>query len=584
MSTTYVKADQIALQTDTQVLSYEALDYSDALRKDQIQQSISDLYNGFVDGTLNANMDTMKEIYEHYSAADDNTVSTYRLSVASEITYMDIQYESLSQTNFNLDKNLTNEQTTLRTTFNTDQTNHELEYDELSQDYFDKTKGILAFFNTVEDVHSDMSENYQSRYIDPYSTNFYNENNRLSDETVRLTNEQSVVKTSMEEFSTHTVLQLDGMDSFLNSRYTTLNTELNTHSTNVLNTHSTDRYDLETMVNKVTTSEIELSDVIEDIVQGTTGLTGVDGAAKYSAISTDFILRKAEDDVLYNQLQTAINSYTNTTNSLTSSMWYTHDIKISRETNLTSIRLSADLINIISDAKLDETDLSTDVFNMNKNIEGLDSKLITYNTAVDITNDNLVAAKNICIGNHWRFKTDATSLSIQYNPTPTDSSSWQTVPFLKHSNTANAEALLVSNTTTMVVAKANKPTIAMTEVLAKSIINNGTEDRSVLRGVVHQLLHNVEHNLLVVGSNAASIISYLQASSTNTFDIELSDGTSLASGVGYNRIQSSGLLFADLSTALANAVDVTSSFVIKANGTSATLYYFPFVMDAGFIN
>ena len=585
MSTTYVKADQIALQTDTPVFSYEELDYSDALRKDQVEQAISDLYYGFVDGTLNQNMDTMKEIYDHYSAADENTVSTYRLSVTSEILHMNGEFDNLDTYNSNLDITLSSNQNDLRIQFEADKKNHEDEYLELSTDYFNKTVEVTTAFNTVESVKNDVSDNWQSTYMHPYSTDFYSQNNRMSDEVVRLNSEQDVVKANMDLTSTTYGVDLDTNESLLNSRNAALNTELDIRSNNVLNAYSNHALELQTMVTGVITSELELSHEIEAIILG----SGVDGAAKYNEISNNYVIQNATDDALYAQLNTAVTDYKNTTTAQASTLLLTQqdfNSAVFARANAISYEL---LDVVISDVKVAEDDLSNSIVNMNELVGGLDAKLITYNASIDITNDNLVAAKNICIGNNWRFKTDETSLYIEYNGTPSDSTAWQTVPFLKHSNTANAEQLLLSNVSTP-IAHADKPSISDSVILANSIINNGPEDRSVLRGVVHQLLHNVQYNSLIVGDNVSTFLSNLNADPSATVVLKDSNGTSLSNASSIVRVTSDGLLFVSLDvTDSGYSTSITGSFTLTLSSSgnsdvSVTAYYFPFVMDAENIN
>ena len=87
-------ANQINLQ-EADPLTYDEVTESDALRKDQISAKILDLYQSFVDPNLSDHLDTMKEIYEHYSDADYDTISNFKLSINEEDLFMDTEFGKL---------------------------------------------------------------------------------------------------------------------------------------------------------------------------------------------------------------------------------------------------------------------------------------------------------------------------------------------------------------------------------------------------------------------------------------------------------------------------------------------------------
>ena len=331
---------------------------------------------------------------------------------------------------------------------------------------------------------------------------------------------------------------------------------------------------------EVERSEVLLSDYIEDIITG--HAVPDDGIPKYEEISTEYYFEKVDDDAKYNILQGAIGDLETDMNKAYADFTQFSHEALSTNTSKLMVDYSNDLFDVMSDALLGESDLSTQTHNMQEYVEQLTEKLIQYNEPYDSVNENLVASKNISIGANWRFKSDTSSLEIQYNPDPTNQTGWQVVP-LQRLNT-NAQQLLFSDSTSPVQG-ADKPTIAEAVALVNSIINNGPENRSSLRGVAHQLVHNVDWNLLVVGDNASSFMTHLEGGAS--FRVQ-SDSSN--TDITAKRTQQGGLVFADLSTVVSNhntAVPLVLLADMDTDGDginsteSVTAYYFPFVMPAG---
>ena len=167
---------------------------------------------------------------------------------------------------------------------------------------------------------------------------------------------------------------------------------------------------------------------------------------------------------------------------------------------------SNDLFDVMSDALLGESDLSTQTHNMQEYVEQLTEKLIQYNEPYDSVNENLVASKNISI----ELTGDSSPIPplLKFNTTLTQPTKLMASrSLLQRLNTDAQQLLLTNSASSSSIQGADKPSIDDAVALVNSIINNGPENRSSLRGVAHQLVHNVDWNLLVVGDNASAFIS-----------------------------------------------------------------------------
>lgn len=569
-------ANQINLQ-EASPLTYAQVSDSDVLRKDQISARILELYNSFVDPQLSDHLDTMKEIYEHYSDADHDTLSNFTLSINAEDLFMDEEFGKLETKDTEYSQAIYDETQTKRADYDGLKESREDEYLVLSQAVYDKSDGLALDFKEIEDKKNELTQDWYNNHVSEHDDDFKTDHAAKTAKLAGLSSEYKTMSDNMDDFSTHNTNQLNSIVDFLDSRFKQLSSELIDHSNDVVNTWETAQLSITNLNTKAEASELELSQYVEDIILG--HAVPADGIPKYVEISDEYDAELNDDNAKYLLLQGAVGQLkTNMNTAYDAFTTYSHEA-LSTNTSTLLDNYSNSLVDVMSDALIEESDLSTQTHDMQEYVEGLTAQLIQYNANYDSVNENVVASKNIAIGANWRFKSDTSSLEIQYNPDPTDPTGWQVVPFLQKLNN-NAEQLLLTDNTSPVQG-AVKPTISDALVMVNSIIHQGPENRSSLRGIIHQLVHNVDYNLVVVGNSSAFMTHVSQG---GTFRIH---GDNTDTDITALRYQQDGLVFANIS-GLVSSHNTSTPLQLKCDtdtdgnfDTFITAYYFPFVMSAG---
>ena len=228
-------ANQINLQ-EADPLTYDEVSDTDALRKDQISAKILDLYQSFVDPNMSDHLDTMKEIYEHYSDADYETISNFRLSINEEDLLMDTEFGKLETRDGENSTALYHGISDVREDYDNYKLSRENEYIKLSKELYDKSDDLGRDYGKIVQEELDLTGNWYNDHVKEHDDDFNLDHGTMTGTLVTLSEEYTTMSENMDTFSTHNTNQLNSIVDFLDTRFKKFSSELIEHSKDVVNT------------------------------------------------------------------------------------------------------------------------------------------------------------------------------------------------------------------------------------------------------------------------------------------------------------------------------------------------------------
>lgn len=492
MSTRF-KANQIEL---TNQIDNDDLSNVMVLTKKQVSNEIIEVETGIVT-TAHRNLFTYKELYTSFKQLDDSTKSAIEASETSEINYTNAEFQKLSNKEsenfFDIDSSLADKTNEVESLLDYTSTHFEV--------ISDRHKEISGIINQLDqNLDNSLSQtdgNVKSNTIDVYISDISDKFVTLKEDIEDL--DEVRIETSKEVYSfiSENTFVLDTSINFTFDKYKKFSSELEEHSTDVVVTYDVYSDNIETLISESRYKEDNLSERIEKIVLGNT-----DG---FSDIEQDFIDANNVDKGLYETLSINIFTLDKTgkdNEKTLSNNLVSLDNELEKEIARVNLKSSQFLQNTLNN----ENALTKALNDANSSAGNLEKYFMEVGegslSAENAEITDLITNRYVSIGQYWRFKANHNELDIEFNPNPTNTSLWESIPFMKNNNVnAGIDYVIYENSSLntsndLVVHTSHKPSYSDALAFLNSIHN------AELRGEIYKLFHRIDVNALVIPSSA----------------------------------------------------------------------------------